>query len=98
VSGSPEVDQGLKKVLKCVSFGCSQAHNQSSNVVKKSKDKNQSIANKSMFISQKTDSHQTVQSEELNTTVLRREVEVLFLAQSVNSLLIPRLRSYLGKR
>ncbi len=25
--------------------------------------------------------HQTVQSEELNTTVVRREVEVLFLAQ-----------------
>ena len=57
-SGSPEVDQGLVKGLKLVSNKCSQAHTQSSNVVKQSKDKNQSIANKSMFISQETNSHQ----------------------------------------
>ena len=57
-SGSPEVDQGLVKGLKLVSIRCSQAHTQSSNVVKQSKDKNQSIANKSMFISQETNSHQ----------------------------------------
>ncbi len=81
-SGSPEVDQGLVKGLKLVSIRCSQAHSQSSNVVKQSKDKKINQLPTSQCLSVKKQTHtRTVQPEELNTTVVSREVEVLLLAQ-----------------
>ena len=49
-------------------------------VVKQSKDKSINYQQVNVYQS-RNNSHQTVQSEELNTTVVRREVEVLFLAQ-----------------
>ena len=77
-SGSPKVDQGLVKGLKWVSKRCRQAHSQSSNVVKQSKDKNQSIANKSMFISQETTHTRTVQPEELAQQSLEEKPKCYF--------------------
>ena len=56
-------------------------------MVKNNQEKNQSIANshslsvKNVVSQEQEQTHQTVQSEQLNTTVVRREVEVLFLAQ-----------------